>query len=728
MNIFQSIRQGLSNFRSKDAPKINNVDNSFVKSVGYSEEVAGSSQEELLSSIKGWSYTCISAIADQIASIDLKLYRLKPDGSADEVVDSPILDVLYKVNDFTTRFDHFWITQAFLEAVGEAYWYLDINNGIVDNIYFLQPDKVEPIIDKTRIIAGYNYSVNGSKIALPLERVVFFKLPNPANPFRGFGTMEAAAKTIDLDNYSETWNRNFFKNSARPHSILKVKNQNLSKEQMEKLKSSIALSYQGLEKAHGTMILFGDMEVTPFGTAPKDMDYVRQQEFARDKILGIFRVPKEVVAQTSTSSFAAAKTAQYAFAKWTIQPKMERLIQQMNEFFIPMFADSEGLYLDYTNPIPEDDNYKLSLYNSGIVNGWMTVNEVRSMENLPSVDGGDELRANAPVLPLGYGYTPNKSIKINQERCKEIKSRNKEYYQVEGEKLKLLNKIKNQLRKDISNKMKKKDAEISVKKKSWEIETKMAFYQIKSVIYDKNVIKAYKLQSKVFKEQKVEVLSKFKENYPQEKALDINKLIALLLLDKKKEAKRYKDAMSALFSDIFNSSATATSDFMRENHDADVDTSEITPEKYIKKATSKVAGKITDTTNSLIRGRLSEGIANGESNEKLAKRISDLFDEAEQGRAMSIARTETARYSEQATLDVYKESGVVDGKEWVVNPDACEFCQEMDGKTVSLEEGFAGKGDDLEGVDGGEITNSWDTLDTPPLHPQCRCLIAPIFK
>jgi hypothetical protein len=258
------------------------------------------------------------------------------------------------------------------------------------------------------------------------------------------------------------------------------------------------------------MVLFGDMSLTPFGTAPKDMDYVGQQQFARDKILGLFRVPKAVVAQTENASFAAAKTAQYAFAKWTIQPKMERLIQQLNEFFVPLFPNSENLYLDYNNPIPEDDSYQLQLFNSGIQNGWMTVNEVRAMYNLDSVDGGDELRSNTTLNPLGLSMplsgrkVINKKLDHSLIRKKTIRGayRTKKYFEFQKVKAKALDKIKDSLRKEVVNlykqktvNAKKKSAE-NIDTKQWSIEKKSEFWHAKDKVYSRNVIKVFKIQAK----------------------------------------------------------------------------------------------------------------------------------------------------------------------------------------------------------------------------------------
>jgi hypothetical protein len=74
--------------------------------------------------------------------------------------------------------------------------------------------------------------------------------------------------------------------------------------------------------------------------------------------------------------------------------------------------------------------------------------------------------------------------------------------------------------------------------------------------------------------------------------------------------------------------------------------------------------------------------------EQLRARVEDVFQNVKGYRAERIARTETLKTSNQATLWAYRQTGYVTAKIWVVNPGACEQCSYFDGKTVGLESNF----------------------------------------
>ena len=113
--------------------------------------------------------------------------------------------------------------------------------------------------------------------------MIFIKFPNPANPFRGKGTLEKAARTVDIDNFSEEWNKNFFKNSARPDSVLTVNTDQMDSEQIERLKKSLEKSHKGLKKSHELLVLFGDMKMDKYSNNQKDMDFNEGNKYNRDK-------------------------------------------------------------------------------------------------------------------------------------------------------------------------------------------------------------------------------------------------------------------------------------------------------------------------------------------------------------------------------------------------------------------------------------------------------------
>lgn len=711
---------------------------SFIRST----DNLGIKKSEFLEEFQGWVASAVDAISDQIANIDIRLFELKGDEEVEEVKEHEALEVLHRINNFTTKFDHFSLTSAFLELTGESPWLVDREDGKVVNIFFLVPTKLRPIADKHRNIIGYEYQIGRERFFLKFEDVIFLKFPNPADPFRGKGTLEKAARIVDVDNFSEEWNRQFYKNSARPDSIISLKIDQMSDEQKDKLKESLKKQYQGINKAHNTMVLFGEMDFHNSGFNQKDMDFDNQQHFSRDKILGIFRVPKAIVSQTEGVNFASAKVAIDIFLKFTITPKMERIVQQLNEFYLPMFENTENLFFSFVDPSPDDTESKSEVFERAIKTGWMTINEVRQEINLPDAEGGDVIYLPLNVAPIG---TPQevKELSVKKKRVfpnivnipgriQQMKARNKDHFSKQRDRIQLKETkeeikeaVKKIIKKEVFKSVKQKE-KVDTQSNQWNEEEKLDFWKNKDVLSDKHLPEMSKAVNKEFKRQRKQVMTSFNKLKRQKQTT--KEIFNKVKLNEKKETELMLDATFEINEEIFKESGDDTFESIGTGQTMDTSTDEI--QKILNDLGTRTYSSVNAVTNDRINKAIADGLANGESLDEIQDRVRKFFVEAEKFRADRIARTETVRYTNEASQQAFIDSKVVEQKEWFVNPGACEFCRPLNGKRLPLDGNYFNLGDTATGELGGKLDLNFDTTEAPPLHVNCKCFIdrqIPIF-
>src|SRR3990172_2041653 len=69
-------------------------------------------------------FACVSKIAEKVASVPLKMYRvLNSKGDTKEIMAHPLLDLLYKPNPFQTKSEFWELTMINLKCTGDAFWY-----------------------------------------------------------------------------------------------------------------------------------------------------------------------------------------------------------------------------------------------------------------------------------------------------------------------------------------------------------------------------------------------------------------------------------------------------------------------------------------------------------------------------------------------------------------------------------------------------------------------------
>lgn len=132
----------------------------------------------------------------------------------------------------------------------------------------------------------------------------------------------------------------------------------------------------------------------------------------------------------------------------------------------------------------------------------------------------------------------------------------------------------------------------------------------------------------------------------------------------------------------------------------------------IARNVKKFTESMLDTDRKELNDLISNGLQAGRSVPEIRSSIVDKFDQFSKTQAQRITRTEVLRASNQASVDAYEQSGVVEGKQWLT-AGAVDECAQYDGDIVTLSGSFYGSDNEFQDGD-------------PPLHPNCKCVVLPV--
>ncbi|WP_157695364.1 phage minor head protein [Nakamurella panacisegetis] len=149
--------------------------------------------------------------------------------------------------------------------------------------------------------------------------------------------------------------------------------------------------------------------------------------------------------------------------------------------------------------------------------------------------------------------------------------------------------------------------------------------------------------------------------------------------------------------------------------------------EYFQNRSIKIAKDVTYETEKQLRAALSQSVVDGKSSYELRGMVENVMGSASTMRADRIARTEVSRSQGYGDIQAWKQSGVVEGKEWFTAEDehVCPFCDDLDHTIVGLDDNFFDKGDTLE-AGGQAMAMNYDDVPSCPLHVNCRCVLLPV--
>lgn len=363
-------------------------------------------RKDLLDQYKNYIYTIIGSIAEESAKIDFMAERTRKDGAKIPITTHPFITMIKRPNPDYSQFQFLEMHFTYFKLMGESFWYIarGERSKKPKEFYLLRPDLVEVAVDDKDprgLVTGYSLlKPDGKRITFEKDEILHFKKPNPKNPYRGLGAVEAAKTYVETEDFTSTWTRNSIFNSGRPSSIVNLKG-TVSDTEYQQFKKQFKEQYTGINNANKTLVVRGadGIDYQQLGMGLGEVAMKELKDLSRDDIMIMFRVSKTILGITDDVNRANAEVARKVFNENVIKPEMERVTDHINAFLIPLWG-READSVTFKDPTLVSDADRLEEWKSGH-NKWLTTNDIRIQKGLEPVEGGDFIYQPLNLVPMG---------------------------------------------------------------------------------------------------------------------------------------------------------------------------------------------------------------------------------------------------------------------------------------------------------------------------------------
>jgi HK97 family phage portal protein len=215
----------------------------------------------------------------------------------------------------------------------------------------------------------------------------------------GFSTLAHARESMGITASADQFAAKAFGSNGRPTGVLMM-DQTLNPEQRTNAKKI----YEGLSVDDSKLwLLEAGTKYEALSLPPDDLQMLESRSFQVSEIARFFGVPSHLINDTekSTSWGSGIEQLNLGFLQYTIEPYLKewesaihnRLLTRTEARTIFVEHNVEGL-------LRADSAGRASFLSTMVQNGLMTRNEGRAKENLPPMDGGDELTVQLNLTPV----------------------------------------------------------------------------------------------------------------------------------------------------------------------------------------------------------------------------------------------------------------------------------------------------------------------------------------
>lgn len=307
----------------------------------------------------GTLHSIVALYAEALSAVCWHLYRSgTPDTRLEdrvEVQEHLALDLWNRPNDFMTGQYLREITQMSLDLTGEGWIVVEKAGKLPIGLWPVRSDRMMPVPSADKYLAGYLYiSPDGEQVPLGVDDVLVLRYPNPADPYRGLGPVQALLMDLDSARYSAEWNRNFFVNSAQPGGVIQVE-KHLTDDEFTEMTTRWREQHQGVAQAHRVAVLENGATWVDAKVTQRDMQFVELRQLSADFIREAFRTHKHMLGQSDDVNLANAQAADYTFARWGNETRAARWQDMLNWQYLPLFGSTgKGVEFDHDTTVPED--------------------------------------------------------------------------------------------------------------------------------------------------------------------------------------------------------------------------------------------------------------------------------------------------------------------------------------------------------------------------------------
>lgn len=324
-------------------------------------------------------YACVSAISETIGSLPLAVYR-RTEGGREKAADHPLYRVLHdQPNERQSAIEFREMMTAHMLLRGNAYARIVRGyDGQVRQLLPIHPDRVR-VLDLESGRLGYEISSDKGTERLTQDEVFHLRHRSDDGAV-GVSPIARAKEVLELAVAERDHGRDTFRNGAKLLGILKAPGR-LNPEQRKALRESWTA-----HKAGATPVLDDGMDYSTVSMTLEDAEWIEARKFSVIEVARLFRVPPVIIQSMESANYSNSVELARQFVTLCLRRHLLAWEQAISRQLLTeagrriYFAEHgvEGL-------LRGDSTTRASFYESAIKNGWMTVDEVRQLENLPRI-------------------------------------------------------------------------------------------------------------------------------------------------------------------------------------------------------------------------------------------------------------------------------------------------------------------------------------------------------
>ena len=365
-------------------------------------------------------WAAIRILSESIAQLPISIYESDTLGNKRQAVKHQLYNLLHrKPTPYMTTYTFVQKCMIDLLTRGNSYVYIE-RNGAARPVALI-PVKTDDVT--IRLNEGDVYYELKEGGIVDESDMLHFKIMS-RDGYVGTSPIDTCASSIGYGIALETYGNTFFGNGAKVSGVLSTDRQ-LSDEAIERLKVSFRENYSKIGDSNKTMILEEGLKFNQISLSNEASQMLQSREFSITEIARIYNLPPHLLRDLTKSSFNNISEQSREFVQYSLMPYITMMESELNSKIFRRNEIGKIQVKFNVNALlrgtPKD---RAEYYRTMLNIGAMSIDEIRRLEELPTIAGGENhfMQLNMATLKdiIGGGTLGERSNNDKKEK-KDVK-------------------------------------------------------------------------------------------------------------------------------------------------------------------------------------------------------------------------------------------------------------------------------------------------------------------
>jgi HK97 family phage portal protein len=349
----------------------------------------------------GTVFACARLIASTIATLPCHIYLSDTQGRGTIARDHPLYVLLHDQANAEMTAVTFWeATIACILLWGNAFIWIQRIGARIVALEPMMPDRLTAKRNDDRSIT-YTYSFNGVIKTLAENEVMHIK-GFSLDGWNGMSIVGHARETLGIAMAADKSAASFFRNGLRPSMVFKS-DKYLPEDKRKRFEAETSERLVGGINTGGWALLEGGVTVEAISMKPEDAQLLASRGFSVEEVCRWFGVQPVMIGhmEKSTAWGTGLEQMNLWFLTYTLRPILKSIEQSIRKDLLRP-GERNTYYAEFNVDalLRADSAGRAALMTAMADHGLRTRNELRALDNVEPLPGGDDLTVQTNLIPI----------------------------------------------------------------------------------------------------------------------------------------------------------------------------------------------------------------------------------------------------------------------------------------------------------------------------------------